>query len=59
MCKAGSISSRRSIKDKLGKPVFLRPHEEGDFNGLSEMYDEFEPKGKAMGLPPALIRDHS
>ena len=53
MAKAGIISPCRSIKDKLGRIVFLRPYGEGDFNGLFEMYDEFQPKGKAMGLPPA------
>ncbi len=52
MVKALVISPCRSIKDKLGRTVFLRPYEEGDFKGLSEMYDEFEPKGIAMGLPP-------
>lgn len=49
----GLISPCRSIKDKLGRTIFLRPYEEGDFKGLTKMYDEFEPKGKAMGLPPA------
>ena len=37
----------------MGRTIFLRPYEEGDFKGLTKMYDEFEPKGKAMGLPPA------
>jgi len=46
------ISSSRSIKDKLGRAVLLRPYQEGDFKDLSKMYDEFEPKGRAMGLPP-------
>ena len=48
----GFISPCRSIKDKLGRTIFLRLYEEGDFIGLSKMYDEFEPKGKAIGLPP-------
>ena len=52
MSKAGIISPFRSIEDKLGRIVFLRPYGEGDFKGLFEMYDEFQPKGKAMGLPP-------
>jgi RimJ/RimL family protein N-acetyltransferase len=47
------IFPRRSIKDKLGRTILLRPFEEGDLTGLSRMYDEFEPKGKTMGLPPA------
>jgi RimJ/RimL family protein N-acetyltransferase len=46
------ISRFRSIKDKAGRTVYLRPYEDGDFNDLSKMYDEFEPKGRAMGLPP-------
>ncbi len=49
----GIKSPYRSVKDKLGRTVLLRPYDKGDFNGLSEMYAEFEPKGKAMGLPPA------
>jgi RimJ/RimL family protein N-acetyltransferase len=42
----------QSIEDKLGRTIFLRPFEKGDFTALFKMYDEFEPKGKAMGLPP-------
>ena len=53
MAKAGIISRCYSIKDKSGRIIFLRPYEEGDFTSLAEMYDEFEPKEKAMGLPPA------
>lgn len=52
MSELGLIAPSRSIKDKLGRTVYLRPYEEGDFMGLSEMYDEFEPKGIAIGLPP-------
>jgi len=43
----------QSIQDKLGRTICLRLFEEGDFKSLCKMYDEFEPKGKAMGLPPA------
>jgi RimJ/RimL family protein N-acetyltransferase len=46
------IFPNQFIEDKLGRTIFLRPFEEGDFKALSKMYDEFEPKGKAMGLPP-------
>lgn len=53
MPEATLISSSRSIKDKLGRSVFLRPYQEGDFKGLSKMYDEFDPKEIALGLPPA------
>lgn len=52
MAKAEIVSPHRSIRDKLGRNVFLRPYEEGDLEGLSQMYDEFEPKGRVMGLPP-------
>lgn len=52
MSEVSIISPSRSIRDKLGRTVFLRPYQGGDFKGLSEMYDEFEPKGRAMGLPP-------
>ena len=47
------ISPRQTIKDKLGRTILLRPLEKGDFDALSEMYDDFEPKGRTMGLPPA------
>ena len=43
----------QSIQDKLGRTICLRLFEEGDFKSLCKMYDEFEPMGKAMGLPPA------
>jgi RimJ/RimL family protein N-acetyltransferase len=48
----GLIFPYRSIKDKSGRTVFLRPFDKGDLTSLSKMYDEFKPKGKAMGLPP-------
>ncbi len=47
------ISPSRSIKDKLGRTVLLRPYQGEDLQDLSKMYDEFEPKGRVMGLPPA------
>ncbi len=50
--KVTIIFPNQSIEDKLGRTVFLRPFEKDDFTALSKMYDEFEPKGKAMGLPP-------
>jgi RimJ/RimL family protein N-acetyltransferase len=45
----------QSIEDKFGRAILLRTFEEADFKALSKMYDEFEPKGKAMGLPPAKV----
>lgn len=53
--KVAIIFSSQPITDKLGRTVFLRTFEEGDFKALSEMYDEFEPKEAAMGLPPAQV----
>lgn len=47
------IFSCQSIQDKLGRTISLRLLEKGDFKNLCKMYDEFQPKGKAMGLPPA------
>ena len=52
MARVELIPLHRSFRDKLGRTVFLRPYEEVDFKGLSAMYDEFKPKGMAMGLPP-------
>jgi RimJ/RimL family protein N-acetyltransferase len=43
----------QSIEDKFGRAILLRTFEEADFKALSKMYDEFEPKEGAMGLPPA------
>jgi RimJ/RimL family protein N-acetyltransferase len=51
--KGRLISSPRTIKDKLGRTILLRPLEKGDLNALFEMYDDFEPKERTMGLPPA------
>jgi RimJ/RimL family protein N-acetyltransferase len=51
--KVTLIFPRQSITDKLGRTIFLRALEKGDFKVLSKMYDDFEPKGRAMGLPPA------
>lgn len=40
-------------KDKLKMDLTLRPYSSGDFGDLCAMYDDFTPKGRAMGLPPA------
>lgn len=37
--------------DKLGEPFILRPFHEADRSALKAMYDEFEPKRVAQGLP--------
>lgn len=39
--------------DKLGEPFILRPFREEDRAALKLMYDDFEPKRVAQGLPPA------
>ncbi|MFW6206040.1 MAG: N-acetyltransferase family protein [Gemmatimonadota bacterium] len=39
--------------DKLGEPFVLRPLRPGDRAELRVMYDDFEPKRVAQGLPPA------
>jgi RimJ/RimL family protein N-acetyltransferase len=51
--KVAIIIPCQSIEDKLGRTILLRAFEEGDFKALSKMYNEFEPKEAAMGLPPA------
>ncbi len=38
--------------DKLGETFVLRPLREGDPEALRAMYDDFEPKRVAQGLPP-------
>jgi RimJ/RimL family protein N-acetyltransferase len=39
--------------DKLGEPFTLRPFRAPDRAALAAMYDDFEPKRVAQGLPPA------
>lgn len=39
--------------DKHGAPFVIRPYEPGDRKPLDGMYDAFEPKRGAQGLPPA------
>jgi RimJ/RimL family protein N-acetyltransferase len=38
--------------DKLGEPFLLRPYGPDDRAALEAMYDDFEPKRVAQGLPP-------
>jgi L-amino acid N-acyltransferase YncA len=40
------------VRDREGRLFLLKPQEPGDFFGLMHMYDRFEPKGLAQGLPP-------
>lgn len=39
--------------DKLGESFVLRPFGGDDRQGLGAMYDDFEPKRVAQGLPPS------
>lgn len=41
-----------TMTDKEGRPFVLREYEPRDHAGLRQMYDEFEPKRVAQGLPP-------
>ncbi|MFO7894939.1 MAG: GNAT family N-acetyltransferase [Longimicrobiales bacterium] len=38
--------------DKLGETFVIRPFRDEDRPALKEMYDDFEPKRVAQGLPP-------
>ncbi len=40
-----------AIKDKLGVAITIRAYQAKDYRRLIDMYDKFEPKGIAMGLP--------
>ena len=39
--------------DGEGRSIDVRPVEEDDFDGLYEMYLEFDPRDRAQGVPPA------
>jgi GNAT superfamily N-acetyltransferase len=41
------------LLDKHGHPFLIRPFTSGDRPELERMYDSFEPKRGAQGLPPA------
>lgn len=40
------------MQDRLGFDIHLRAYQGQDYQGIITMYDHFEPKGIAMGLPP-------
>lgn len=44
--------SRATLTDKQGRPFVLRPYRPEDRPSLELMYDGFEPKRVAQGLPP-------
>jgi len=41
------------LRDKNGLPFGVRPYDPADRPALEAMYDAFEPKRTAQGLPPA------
>jgi len=41
------------FEDRLGRRIRIRAYEKADYRALKEMYDDFEPKTVACGLPPA------
>jgi RimJ/RimL family protein N-acetyltransferase len=43
----------RAFQDRRGCSLRARPAENRDYHGILEMYDSFEPKESAQGLPPA------
>ncbi len=45
----------RNVQDKIGALVELRPCDEHEYAEILTMYDEFEPKESAQGLPPAAV----
>ena len=40
------------IRDRIGLDINIREYQAEDRTGMMAMYDDFEPKGEAMGLPP-------
>jgi RimJ/RimL family protein N-acetyltransferase len=40
------------MQDRLGFDIHIRAYQDKDYQGIITMYDHFEPKGMAMGLPP-------
>jgi RimJ/RimL family protein N-acetyltransferase len=40
------------MRDKLGFDIHIRAYQDKDYKDIITMYDHFEPKGMAMGLPP-------
>lgn len=38
--------------DDEGREINVRPYRESDFDGLVEMYDDFDPELRAQGTPP-------
>ena len=43
----------KSFTDKYGEQFIIRPADNKDFELILRMYDLFEPKESAQGLPPA------
>jgi RimJ/RimL family protein N-acetyltransferase len=47
------MSTAITITDKHGRPFLIRSAQDGDRAALQRMYESFEPKRVAQGLPPA------
>lgn len=47
------VTPARPGTDKHGRPFLIRDLEDGDAAALRHMYESFEPKRVAQGLPPA------
>jgi L-amino acid N-acyltransferase YncA len=47
-----AVSPTTHATDKTGRPFLIRPLEERDFRRLTRMYESYEPKRGAQGLPP-------
>lgn len=41
-----------AFTDERGREVHVRPYTANDFEGLVEMYDDFDPSQRAQGTPP-------
>jgi RimJ/RimL family protein N-acetyltransferase len=46
---------RAWLQDKTGRPFLVRAYEAADRVGLEAMYEDFDPKRAAQGLPPDKI----
>lgn len=40
------------MQDRRGAEIHIRTYQDKDYRAIMTMYDHFEPKGMAMGLPP-------
>ncbi|MFB6220600.1 MAG: N-acetyltransferase family protein [Halolamina sp.] len=50
-------SPPRTITDDEGREVHIRPYRDDDFDPLVTMYDEFDTRQRAQGVPPVRTED--